>query len=678
MDASKSAATSECRSVRYTVIAVSISATMAAVTAFSIAIGASEGLNLFELFAIPLFALLFGWITFSSSIAIFGWFKWRQDIARLDATTSDQTTSPELASDSTFSGPTAVLMPVYNEDPRRVYAGVEAMVLSLESCDATRQFDFFILSDSTNPEVWLEEEKGWQALRDRVGDRCRIFYRHRPNNAARKSGNIADFCTRWGSDYPFMIVLDADSLMAGQTMVTMVDRMRTDEKLGILQAPPLPVGRESLFARLQQFGASLYGPVYCEGFASFAGAEGNYWGHNAIIRVQPFMQFCDLPVLPGVAPLGGEILSHDFVEAALMLRAGWKVELATDLGGSFEECPTTLADYAQRDQRWCQGNLQHTRLLIAEGFNTLSRWHFFSGVMSYASAPLWILFTVVSLLGFVWDYWTGSSLRQMIPHSTIALTLFAVSMAILLAPKILTVFTLLRSAKASKPFGGKLRLLASSIFETLMSVLLSPIMAIFHSRFVIAALNGKSVSWTSQQRDEHGVSWKTAFQQHWILTIVGAAVAGVVAVIASQMLIWFVPIFAGLLLSIPLAVALGSPLTGKLLRRSGLLLTPQETSPSKVVQQHQQLLEAVEDSAQHENSTDIFEQLLTDPQLYTLHAAIQNGCDANVEMSPDNREMVVELARSNRLSELPNSLRRSALLDSDLLCQLHVEAISSN
>ena len=569
-------------------------------------------------------------------------------------------------------------MPVYNEDPARVYAGVEAMILSLKAHDANRQFDFFILSDSTNPEVWLEEEQGWQSLRERVGDLCRIFYRHRPHNAARKSGNIADFCTRWGSDYPFMIVLDADSLMSGPTMITMVDRMRADEKLGILQAPPVPVGRESLFARLQQFGASLYGPVYCEGFARFAGAEGNYWGHNAIIRVQPFMQFCELPVLPGAAPLGGEILSHDFVEAALMLRAGWKVELATDLGGSFEECPTTLADYAQRDQRWCQGNLQHTRLLVAEGFNTLSRWHFFSGVMSYAAAPLWILFTVVSLLGFVWDYWAGSTLTQMIPHSSIALTLFAVSMAILLVPKILTVVTLLGSAKASAPFGGKFRLLVSSVFETLMSVLLSPVMAVFHSRFVIAALNGKSVSWNSQQRDEHGVSWKAAFGQHWALTIVGAAVAGVVVTIASQMLIWFVPIFAGLLLSIPLAVTLGSAFVGRLFRRLGLLLTPEERSPSKVVQEHQRLLKAVQDSASEQNSSDIFEQLLTDPQLFTLHAAIQDGCDANVEMSSDSRAQVVELARSNRLSELPSSLRRSALLDSELLRQLHVEAIASN
>ena len=293
-----------------------------------------------------LFAILFAWIALSFSIATLGLFVAIGDLFRKKPPADsihDYATAAQQR--------TAVLMPVYNESPESVFAGVKAMVDSLTATGRADEFDFFILSDSTRYEVWLQEEELWRQNCQTDGNnqeatRCRIFYRHRSENKARKSGNIADFCEQWGDRYRFMIVLDADSLVEGQTMTTMVDRISANAKLGIFQVPPVPVGRSSLFARIQQFSADVYGPIYAKGFSTWAGGDGNYFGHNAIIRVEAFKRHCHLPVLPGAAPLGGEILSHDFVEAALMLKNGYRVEVATDVDGSYEECP-------HHDSRFC-------------------------------------------------------------------------------------------------------------------------------------------------------------------------------------------------------------------------------------------------------------------------------------------------------------------------------------
>ena len=392
--------------IRWIVFVATFIATLAATGGF-VLIASSGGFNFLEWLSIPFFAILFGWIAFSFTLATIGYIQLaRKQRGRVQRGRQSKTVAltdsdhsqvainanehrPESEYDK--NQPTAILMPIYNESPHRVFAGLKAMIGDLRERGVLDQFAFYILSDTTNPEVWLAEEAAWAELveSDDVGGS--VFYRHRAKNTARKAGNIADFVERWGHLHPFMIVLDADSLMAANTMREMVRRMKDDERLGILQIPPVPVGRESLFARLQQFSASVYGAIFVQGFATWAGDQGNYWGHNAIIRVEAFRQNCDLPVLPGKAPLGGEILSHDFVEAALLVRSGWKVHVATDIAGSYEECPTTLADYAQRDQRWCQGNLQHSKLVLTENYHPVSRWHFASGVMSYLASPLWVV-----------------------------------------------------------------------------------------------------------------------------------------------------------------------------------------------------------------------------------------------------------------------------------------------
>ncbi len=478
-------------------------------------------------------------------------------------------------------------MPVYNESPDRVYAGIESMLRSLADAGDTTTFDFYVLSDTTDHEIWLHEEQAWARLSDSMKT-SRIFYRHRPKNRSRKAGNIADFCSRWGSHYQYMIVLDADSLVEGASMIELVRRMDRDKQLGILQIPPTPIGRDSLFARVQQFASAAYGRVFVEGFAAWAGSEGNYWGHNAIIRVEPFLEHCDLPILPGEAPLGGEILSHDFVEAALMLKAGWRVELATDLEGSYEECPPTLADYAVRDQRWCQGNLQHARLVISEGFRPLSRFHFSSGVMAYVASPLWLVFTMLCIVGTVIDRMQGSSSRSgsvstFGPPMIDALELFAISMAMLLLPKFLALIAISVDTRLRSRFGGVARVWTGGLAEVICSILLSPIMALFHSRFVILTLLGTNVKWSAQQRDETGVSWVEATRQFGIFCLIGWFSAILTLWWAPSLLIWFSPMLVGLMFSIPIAVMMGSGRAGRRLKRLGMLMIPEEIDPPKIL-----------------------------------------------------------------------------------------------
>ncbi|HWL08638.1 MAG TPA: glucans biosynthesis glucosyltransferase MdoH, partial [Planctomicrobium sp.] len=433
------------RMVRWMLLALTVVSTLAVLGLF-VNLLSVDGINWAEYLLLPIFTLLFSWIAFSFWTATWG--LWLVLFGRNPQEESDSSESPQ---EPRPLSSTAVLMPIYNESPTSVFSGVEAMLQSVQATGKAGTFDFFILSDTTDPDIWLEEERAWARLVAESGPRPRVFYRRRPRNQSRKAGNIADFCCRWGSQYEYMIVLDADSVMEGETLVEMVRRMDADPKLGILQVPPAPVNRLSLFARLQQFASRLYSDILIQGFCSWAQFDSNYWGHNAIIRVEPFTQHCGLPVLPGKAPLGGEILSHDFVEAALMARAGWKVRLAHDLGGSYEECPTTLLDFAKRDQRWCQGNMQHIRLIFSEGFRPISRLHLTMGAMAYVSAPLWLTFMLLSAVAM----WLDGDRPPGNPVWMIdASIIFGITMLLLLLPKFFSVIALIKQPKRLQEFGG--------------------------------------------------------------------------------------------------------------------------------------------------------------------------------------------------------------------------------
>jgi membrane glycosyltransferase len=352
-----------------------------------------DGLTPLKLLLLTLFASLFAWIAASFWLAALGC-----ALRCIRLRNKQQADELPLASREIARrrSRTAIVMPIHNEQANEVFSRIEVMRESLAGPQAA-DIDFYVLSDSTQSQCWIAEEIEWDRLRRERGPLPALYYRHRLRNDAKKSGNIREFCENWGALYAYMIVLDADSVMTGPAFIEMIRRMDENPRTALIQVPPALVGRHSLFARIQQFASSVYGPLFWEGLAHLQGPDGNYWGHNAIIRVQPFMQNCGLPKLKGNGPLGGEILSHDFVEAAMLRRAGWEVCMAPDLSGSYEEPPPSLLDHVKRDRRWCEGNLQHIKLIFARGFRTASRMHLAMGVMSYLSAPIWLCMIVASV-----------------------------------------------------------------------------------------------------------------------------------------------------------------------------------------------------------------------------------------------------------------------------------------
>ena len=389
---------------------------------------------------------------------------------------------------------TAITFPIYNENVSSVFASVEATANALAN-DAPGEFECFILSDTNDPDIALQEEAAFEKLKLRTSDECNVFYRRRTMNVAKKSGNIHDFVSRWGNRYAYMIVYDADSFMETQTLKTLVRRMESDSELGLIQTVPKLIGGRTFFARIQQFAASLYGPVLATGMAWWSQNEGNYWGHNAIIRTKAFAQAAGLPHIPGKAPFGGHILSHDFVEAALLRRAGWKVRIDADLTGSYEEGPPTMIDLTIRDRRWCQGNLQHIAVLArTEGLTFSSRIHLLVGIMSYLASPLWLCLILVGMALSLQnkfmkpDYFGDTySLTPQWPviDPALALSVFSATLFILLAPKLFgLIIGLMKPDWSTKV--GSVRLVGSVITETLSSALLAPIMMAAQTSSVVS------------------------------------------------------------------------------------------------------------------------------------------------------------------------------------------------
>ena len=483
---------------------------------------------------------------------------------------------------------TAIIFPIYNEDSVRVLEGLRATYESLEHTGQLDRFDFFILSDSTNPDCWVEEEARWSELVRDLDALGKIYYRRRLFNEARKSGNVRDFLNTWGMRYRYFICCDADSVMRGETLVDLVKLMEAHPTTGLIQTVPALVNAESLFGRIQQFANRLYAPVFIAGLNYWALDFGNYWGHNAIIRTEPFMQFCDLPSLPGRKPFGGQILSHDFVEAALMLRENWTVWLAYDLEGSYEEAPQALIENAQRERRWCQGNLQHGLVLFAKGLRGVSRMHLILGIFGYVASPLWLAF----LITFEWIYCvqklTGLSditVQSFNPYlkdwsgTAHASLVFIICMAVIMLPKFLSLIDLANDWPRRKQFGGLLNATGGVICETIFSTLHAPLLMLWHTRFVVTNIAGISVSWTTQKRSADGTDWLYAAQRHWGHTLIGLAWGWFTWKLDPGLFWWFTPVLAGMVFSVPLSVLTSRRSLGARAKSAGLFLTPEETKP---------------------------------------------------------------------------------------------------
>jgi membrane glycosyltransferase len=527
---------------------------------------------------------------------------------------------------------TAIVFPIYNENVRRVYEGLRATYASLEKSGQLECFDFFILSDSTDPDKWVEEERRWFDLIRELDALGRIYYRRRLNNEGRKSGNVRDFLNAWGRRYRYFMVCDADSVMRGETLVDLVKMMEIHPTVGLIQTVPALVNAESIFGRIQQFANRLYAPLFIAGLNYWALDFGNYWGHNAIIRTEPFMQCCDLPQLPGRKPFGGQILSHDFVEAALMLRENWEVWFAYDLEGSYEETPQTMIENAQRERRWCQGNLQHGLVIFAKGLRGVSRLHLILGICGYLAGPLWLAF----LLVFNWIRWfhnyTGLSditVHAFTPYLNLsgtahAFLIFTICMVVIMLPKALALIDLANDWPRRRAFGGLGRVSVSIVGETIFSTLHAPLLMLWHTRFVITNLLGISVDWTAQRRAADRTTWTFALQRHWGHTLIGLVWGAFMWWLDETLFWWFTPLLAGMIFSIPLSVFTSNRSLGIRARKLGLFLTPEETMPPPEItslRAHLKIQEITGDIAPRRPHAGLAEAVL-DPYVNAIHVSL--------------------------------------------------------
>ncbi len=465
---------------------------------------------------------------------------------------------------------TAILMTLRNEDPARAFARLRVVRESLERTGEDKHFDFFILSDSDIAEVVAEEERLLDAWQAEFADRSRTAYRRRERNDGYKAGNVRDFLARWGDAYDLMLPLDADSLMSGAEIVKLVRLMQAHPRLGILQSLVTGAPSQSAFARAFQFGMRHGMRSYTMGNAWWNGDCGPYWGHNAVVRVAPFARSCALPVLPGKAPLGGHILSHDQIEATLMRAAGYEVRVLPVEAESWEDNPPSILEFTKRDLRWCQGNMQYWRLVGGlPGLLPLSRFQIGMGIFMYLAALAWTVMIVLSALK-VFDPETGPI------EISLGIWLFAASFIITMMPKLMGMLDVVFTPGAMARYGGPLRFLASSLTEITFSIMLSPIAAVRLSIFMLSLPFGRSVIWSGQQRDVHRLSWITALKGLWPQTLFGAAIFALLSWKAPGVLYWAAPLLSGLILAVPFAVLTASPRVGEFMARMGLCGIPEE------------------------------------------------------------------------------------------------------
>ena len=645
--------------VRRLILLALMLAQTAAATFFMRAVLPYQGATSLEILSLALFAILFCWVSAGFWTAMAGLLVLARGTDRFSISRglNPGQALPALAR-------TAIVMPICNEDAIRVMAGLRATYESLERTGELAHFDFFILSDSNQADLRAAELSAWSALCKAVGGFGRIYYRHRKRRVKRKSGNIDDFCRRWGKQYRYLIVLDADSVMSGDCLTNLVRLMETHPGAGIIQTAPVASGGGSLYARIQQFSSRVYGPLFTAGLHYWQLGESHYWGHNAIIRMAPFMQHCALAALPGRGSLAGEILSHDFVEAALMRRAGWGVWIAYDLAGTYEEMPSSLLEELNRDRRWCHGNLMNFRLFTARGMHRVHRAVFATGVMAYLSAPLWLAFLVLStgLLAQQMliepQYFVEP--RQLFPiwpqwHPEKAIALFSATATLLFLPKILAVG--LVCARGTQRFGGAVRLMIGTLFEMLFSMLLAPVRMMFHTRFVAAAFLGWSLHWKSPPRGEAQTGVGVALRRHGADMLLGAVWAGVVWWLNPGFLPWLLPIAAGLILSAPVSILSSCASLGHWCRAHQVFLIPEEDAqPTE--------LNAAAGYVRQAVLLADFAELVVDPALCMV------ACEAG-RFSGSRHAALLDIALQNGPSRLNENQKNAVLDNANCLAQLH-------
>lgn len=511
------------------------SSLLAAVAAGSVFLvyGAADGLSWIDVLRAGLILLSTWWLAWGAATALLG--------------LTSRAPVPAAATQP-IQGKTVIIVPVYNEDPLNTFARIAAMEASLQACGPLPVIDFAILSDTRDDAIAASERQWFAHLTAHPATAGRMFYRRRVENTGRKAGNIEEFITTSGAAWDYAVILDADSLMEGATLLEMIRRMEADPKLGLLQTLPKVVGANTLFGRAMQFSAVFHSPAFARGLAAMQGTSGPFWGHNAIVRMRAWAESCGLPVLSGPPPFGGHILSHDSVEAALLARAGWTVRLDDDLEGSYEGGPENIIDHAKRDRRWCQGNLQHSKVLRAPGLLWWSRFSLFQGIFAYLAPLIWLAFIAASIAAipladelnyFPQANWPFPVFPNDQTSKAIGLALGV--FGLLVMPKLLVGLDAVLTGRA-RGFGGAGKTLRAVLAELALSSLIAPILLAFQSRSVVQVLLGRDGGWPTNNRGDGGLSVMTAWAAGRWIALWGAAGIAITQMLAPVLTLWLLPV----------------------------------------------------------------------------------------------------------------------------------------
>jgi len=554
-------------------------ATMTALIAAMHRLLATNGLTGLEIAQLICFSFTTPWAVIGFWNAVIGF-----SILRLsqDPAAYVNPTLRRAGSDDPITARVALTLFVRHEQAAAVIDRLRLMRRELESTGFGRQFHFFLLSDSAIPEYYAEEERLFAAFQAGDEHPDELIYRRRPLNTGFKAGNMRDFCERWGDDYDMFVPLDADSLMNAKALLRLVRVMQASPNLGIFQTLVVGAPATSFFTRAFQFGMRQGMRTYTTGAAWWQGDCGPFWGHNAAIRMAPYRDHCHLPKLSGEPPLGGDILSHDQVEAVLMRRAGWEVRVLSEEGGSWEQNPPALPDFIKRDLRWCQGNMQYFRLLNLPGLLPLSRIQLVLAILMYVGAPAWIGFIITATA----QAFFPSAGPEPYPVD-LGVGLLIASMGMVLSPKLFGILDILVQRRARQGYGGGVRLLLGAFLEFLFSSLLAPVISLAETIFMIGLCFGRRILWEAQRREGYRVPWGAAAKGLWPQTLFGALLTIALVIAAPGSIAWASPLLIALLLSIPLAVATSLPLVGEASVAVGICAIPEEKDPTALVHQEE-------------------------------------------------------------------------------------------